>query len=217
MKPDARNWSSCWKKADFTAPCPNGIHLTPAVCPAQGSRRERQTTRQFVRRDYRPCAVGNPAQMASPPGWQEMGFLLPTKSQTGNRHSVSVENKVWCCDPVARIRAEVVIASSSLLLIRASVQTIIVSPIQSGCRAGSVGLFHRVTRIQEGECRGRTALHHEEPPLCVLTPKFNATGKVWPRQTPEHRTANFRCPTSNMERVVNFLMAEKLHHAKSGC
>ena len=64
-----------------------------------------------------------------------------------------------------------------------------------------IRLLHRVTRIEWDECHTEeTARHREELLICVLTPKFNAAGKVWPRQTAEHRTSNLQRPTSNANR-----------------
>jgi excinuclease ABC subunit C len=44
-----------------------------------------------------------------------------------------------------------------------------------------IRLLHRVTRIEWDECPSeQAARYREELLICVLTPKFNATGKVWP-------------------------------------
>jgi len=46
-----------------------------------------------------------------------------------------------------------------------------------------IRLLHRVTRIEWDECPTEEAAgHREELLICVLTPKFNAAGKVWPRR-----------------------------------
>lgn len=45
-----------------------------------------------------------------------------------------------------------------------------------------IRLLHRVTRIEFDICpTEEIARHREELLICVLTPKFNAAGKVWPR------------------------------------
>jgi hypothetical protein len=51
-----------------------------------GARRKRQTTQQVVGRGHHHCAARNPAQMASPPGRQQMGFL-PLYPTTGVNRS----------------------------------------------------------------------------------------------------------------------------------
>ena len=44
-----------------------------------------------------------------------------------------------------------------------------------------VRLLHRVTRIEWDVCASETAARHrEELLICVLDPKFNRAGKVWP-------------------------------------
>lgn len=44
-------------------------------------------------------------------------------------------------------------------------------------------LLHRVTRIEWDECRTEEAARHrEELLICVLAPRFNTAGKVWPRR-----------------------------------
>jgi hypothetical protein len=44
-----------------------------------------------------------------------------------------------------------------------------------------IRLLHRVTRIEWDECRTEAAARHrEELLICVLSPRFNAAGKVWP-------------------------------------
>ena len=46
-----------------------------------------------------------------------------------------------------------------------------------------IRLLHRVRRIEWDECRSEDAARHrEELLICVLAPKFNAAGKVWPIQ-----------------------------------
>ena len=46
-----------------------------------------------------------------------------------------------------------------------------------------VRLLHQVKRIEWDECGSEDAARHREDLLiCVLSPKFNAAGKVWPRQ-----------------------------------
>src|SRR5438093_13554886 len=46
-----------------------------------------------------------------------------------------------------------------------------------------IRLLHQVRRIEWDECRSEeAACHREELLICVLTPKFNAAGKVWERQ-----------------------------------
>jgi len=46
-----------------------------------------------------------------------------------------------------------------------------------------IRLLHRVTRIEWDECPSEEAARHREALLiCVLTPRFNAAGKVWPRR-----------------------------------
>ena len=48
-----------------------------------------------------------------------------------------------------------------------------------------IRLLHRVTRIEWDECRTEAAARHrEELLICVLAPKFNKAGKVWPRRRP---------------------------------
>ena len=45
-----------------------------------------------------------------------------------------------------------------------------------------IRLLHCVTRIEFDICpTEEIARHREELLICVLTPKFNAAGKVWPR------------------------------------
>jgi hypothetical protein len=45
-----------------------------------------------------------------------------------------------------------------------------------------IRLLHRVTRIEFDVCPTEAiARHREELLICVLAPKFNAAGKVWPR------------------------------------
>ncbi len=45
-----------------------------------------------------------------------------------------------------------------------------------------VRLLHRVTRIEFDICpTEETACNREELLICVLNPRFNGTGKVWPR------------------------------------
>jgi excinuclease UvrABC nuclease subunit len=45
-----------------------------------------------------------------------------------------------------------------------------------------IRLLHQVRRIEWDECRSEEAARHrEELLICVLTPRFNAAGKVWPR------------------------------------
>jgi len=47
-----------------------------------------------------------------------------------------------------------------------------------------IRLLHQVRRIEWDLCRSEeAACHREELLICVLTPKFNAAGKVWPRRT----------------------------------
>ena len=44
-----------------------------------------------------------------------------------------------------------------------------------------IRLLHRVTRIEFDVCPTEAAaIHREELLICVLAPKFNAAGKVWP-------------------------------------
>jgi excinuclease ABC subunit C len=46
-----------------------------------------------------------------------------------------------------------------------------------------IRLLHRVKRIEWDECSTEeAAVQREELLICVLTPRFNAAGKVWPRQ-----------------------------------
>ena len=49
-----------------------------------------------------------------------------------------------------------------------------------------IRLLHQVRRIEWDECESEeTASHREELLICVLTPRFNAAGKVWPRRPGE--------------------------------
>src|ERR1039457_7055359 len=69
-----------------------------------------QTARQAVGRGHHHRATRNPAQMASPPGRQQMGFFQPTHSQTGTtvRHGrdrtvgapIRTENPGWGYDRI---------------------------------------------------------------------------------------------------------------------
>ena len=44
-----------------------------------------------------------------------------------------------------------------------------------------IRLLHQVRRIELDECHSEeAACHREELLICVLTPRFNAAGKVWP-------------------------------------
>ncbi len=46
-----------------------------------------------------------------------------------------------------------------------------------------IRLLHQVRRIEWDQCRTEEAARHrEELLICVLTPRFNAAGKVWPRR-----------------------------------
>jgi len=46
-----------------------------------------------------------------------------------------------------------------------------------------VRLLHRVTRIEFDLCTTEEAARNrEEQLICVLNPRFNGAGKVWPRQ-----------------------------------
>src|SRR5437899_7103337 len=48
-----------------------------------------------------------------------------------------------------------------------------------------IRLLHQVRRIEWDECpTEEAARHREELLICVLTPKFNAAGKVWERNRP---------------------------------
>src|SRR5688572_2972127 len=45
-----------------------------------------------------------------------------------------------------------------------------------------IRLLHCVTRIEYDECASESAAQHrEEALICVLAPRFNRAGKVWPR------------------------------------
>ena len=45
-----------------------------------------------------------------------------------------------------------------------------------------IRLLHRVTRIEYDECADEaTARWREEMLICVLAPRFNRAGKVWPK------------------------------------
>jgi excinuclease ABC subunit C len=44
-----------------------------------------------------------------------------------------------------------------------------------------IRLLHQVTRVEWDECRDEPAARaREELLICVLSPKFNRSGKVWP-------------------------------------
>src|SRR2546421_10641604 len=44
-----------------------------------------------------------------------------------------------------------------------------------------IRLLHQVTRVEWDECRDeQTARAREELLICILSPKFNRSGKVWP-------------------------------------
>jgi excinuclease UvrABC nuclease subunit len=48
-----------------------------------------------------------------------------------------------------------------------------------------IRLLHRVTRIEWDECHSEEAARdREEALICVLMPKFNRAGKVWPSSRP---------------------------------
>ena len=52
-----------------------------------------------------------------------------------------------------------------------------------------IRLLYRVTRIEYDECpTEEAARNREELLICVLNPRFNGAGKVWPRWGTEHRT-----------------------------
>lgn len=64
-----------------------------------------------------------------------------------------------------------------------------------------VRLLFRVTRIEFDVCpTEQAACHREELLICVLNPRFNGAGKVWPLPGGEHRTFNIQRPTSNAGR-----------------
>src|SRR5262245_38470202 len=47
-----------------------------------------------------------------------------------------------------------------------------------------IRLLHRVTRIEFDVCpTEEAARHREELLICVLNPRFNGAGKVWPSET----------------------------------
>src|SRR5215831_9743569 len=49
-----------------------------------------------------------------------------------------------------------------------------------------IRLLHQVRRIEWDECpTEEAARNREELLICVLTPKFNAAGKVWERKRPQ--------------------------------
>ena len=49
-----------------------------------------------------------------------------------------------------------------------------------------IRLLHRVTRIEFDICpTEEAARYREELLICVLNPRFNGAGKVWPRRYPE--------------------------------
>jgi excinuclease UvrABC nuclease subunit len=51
-----------------------------------------------------------------------------------------------------------------------------------------IRLLQQVRRIEGDECRSEEAARQrEELLICVLTPRFNAAGKVWPRRPGELR------------------------------
>jgi hypothetical protein len=46
-----------------------------------------------------------------------------------------------------------------------------------------IRLLHRVTRIEFDQCpTEEAARNREELLICVLNPRFNGAGKVWPRK-----------------------------------
>jgi excinuclease UvrABC nuclease subunit len=46
-----------------------------------------------------------------------------------------------------------------------------------------IRLLHQTRRIEWDECRTEEAARYrEELLICVLSPKFNSVGKVWPRR-----------------------------------
>src|SRR3954453_9626245 len=46
-----------------------------------------------------------------------------------------------------------------------------------------IRLLHQTQRIEWDECRDEAAaVYREELLICVLAPKFNSVGKVWPRR-----------------------------------
>jgi excinuclease UvrABC nuclease subunit len=70
-----------------------------------------------------------------------------------------------------------------------------------------IRLLYRVTRIEWDECASdEAACHREEALICVLTPKFNAAGKVWPiadeaRNARKERLAQMRGELSSCSSV----------------
>ena len=56
-----------------------------------------------------------------------------------------------------------------------------------------IRLLHRVRRIEFDLCpTEEAARNREELLICVLAPKFNAAGKVWPTQRPARNAATKR-------------------------
>jgi Nuclease subunit of the excinuclease complex len=56
-----------------------------------------------------------------------------------------------------------------------------------------IRLLHQTRRIEWDECRDEEAARYrEELLICVLAPKFNSVGKVWPRP----KNTNHQAPSS---------------------
>ena len=56
-----------------------------------------------------------------------------------------------------------------------------------------IRLLHQVKRIEWDECRTEEAARHrEEMLICVLAPKFNAAGKIWPSREKEKAEEQLR-------------------------
>jgi len=56
-----------------------------------------------------------------------------------------------------------------------------------------IRLLHRVTRIEFDVCpTEEAAIHREELLICVLNPRFNGAGKVWPLQGRSRRAEDRR-------------------------
>jgi predicted GIY-YIG superfamily endonuclease len=73
-----------------------------------------------------------------------------------------------------------------------------------------VRLLHRVTRIEIDECSCDAAARaREELLICVLSPRFNRAGKVWPMQDSQrHGSAGLRSGAAFHVRPPNHIGSE---------
>jgi hypothetical protein len=64
-----------------------------------------------------------------------------------------------------------------------------------------IRLLHQTRRIEWDECRDEAAaLYREELLICVLAPKFNSVGKVWPRSGGNRTSGGIALPGAKFGR-----------------